>query len=177
VPRSALGPVSARDRPGGPIRSRLPLRAVAWTPRLSPLSPQAPRPACHAGGRAFERSVAPAPQRLYPCRFRSLGVTPHLTASNRRPRLVLCRRPDATRIDAVTDSCPPRLYAHHMLSTSTEEASMKRIINTGHARLVSLAQVGCEQTRSDSMWRMRSERVEIPRPRWALRSSRPGSRL
>ena len=36
--------------------------ALAGNPRLSPLSPEAPRPACHAGGRGFEsrRSRSPA---------------------------------------------------------------------------------------------------------------------
>jgi hypothetical protein len=41
-------------RARGPRKSRVERPVLAANPRLFPLSPQAPRPACHAGGRGFE---------------------------------------------------------------------------------------------------------------------------
>jgi len=52
IPQEAAG--SSRWRPRIPATARSKEPALAGNPRLSPLSPQAPRPACHAGGRGFE---------------------------------------------------------------------------------------------------------------------------
>ncbi len=45
---------SSRRYPAIPARPRARRPAHAANPRISPLRPEAPRPACHAGGRGFE---------------------------------------------------------------------------------------------------------------------------
>ena len=52
IPQEAAG--SSRPGPSIPATSTHERPAPAGDPRLSRLSPQAPRPACHAGGRGFE---------------------------------------------------------------------------------------------------------------------------
>jgi hypothetical protein len=52
IPHEAAG--SSRKRPPIPATPVSKRPALSANPRLSPLSPEAPRPACHAGGRGFE---------------------------------------------------------------------------------------------------------------------------
>src|SRR5918996_1507504 len=52
IPHEAPGNPRPHPRIPATIRAQSP--AVAANPRRSPLSPEAPRPACHAGGRGFE---------------------------------------------------------------------------------------------------------------------------
>jgi hypothetical protein len=52
IPREGAG--NSRPRPVIPASPRTESPALARNPRLLPLSPELPRPACHAGGRGFE---------------------------------------------------------------------------------------------------------------------------
>ena len=52
IPPEGAG--SSRRSPTIPARSLAKSPALAGNPRLLPLNPEAPRPACHAGGRGFE---------------------------------------------------------------------------------------------------------------------------
>jgi hypothetical protein len=52
----AGGPRNSRPAPRIPATARLESPAHGPNPRPCPLSPEAPRPACHAGGRGFESS-------------------------------------------------------------------------------------------------------------------------
>ncbi len=52
IPQEVAG--SSRPLPAIPATAESERPAHDANPRLSPLSPQAPRPACHAGGRGFE---------------------------------------------------------------------------------------------------------------------------
>jgi hypothetical protein len=56
IPHDVAG--SSRPRPPTPATPESEKPGHSGNPRQSPLSPQAPRPACHAGGRGFE-PVAP----------------------------------------------------------------------------------------------------------------------
>ncbi len=47
-------PAGSRQRPAIPAKLEAKRPALAGNPRLSPPSPAAPRPVCHAGGRGFE---------------------------------------------------------------------------------------------------------------------------
>ena len=52
IPRDVAG--TFRRYPAIPAKARTQSPALAGNPRLSPPSPELPRPACHAGGRGFE---------------------------------------------------------------------------------------------------------------------------
>jgi hypothetical protein len=65
IPRKVAGTSRQYRLKAATRRSESP--AVAGNPRLSPLSPEAPRPACHAGGRGFEslRSRSTTPRKTW----------------------------------------------------------------------------------------------------------------
>ena len=114
IPQEDAG--SSRPPPPIPASPRLERPALPGDPRLSPLSPEPPRPACHAGGRGFESRRS---------RFDEASARPRARPSSRATTGIAISKPDVRRL--TRKRC--RLGSRHMpraAETATWTAQRER---------------------------------------------------